>query len=101
MLDYSDSYWGAEVYVFIENLSSDIIAVQLRDTSVNGFMIDPLFSCDVLPGKRAHDSIVFLQSDMDDNSIDTINEMEFSLNIVDMESWDTIDLSEKITLKPD
>ena len=96
--DDTESFWGADIYVYVENLTTSDITVQLRDTSVNGFMIDPMFSCSVLPGKRAYDSITFLESYLTDNGIDSIDEMEFSLHIFDSKSWDTIKDTEKLNV---
>ena len=100
-VDYSDSYWGAEVYMYIENLTSNNIMVQVKDESVNGFMVSSIFSCEVMHGKRAYDAIIITQSEMDDNGIVTFDEMEFYLDIFDIDSWDTIDYSDKITINFD
>jgi hypothetical protein len=59
-------------------------------------MIEPIFSCEVLAGKRAYDSIIFLDSHLADNNIENIEDMEFSLHIFDSKSWNTIKDTEKI-----
>jgi hypothetical protein len=43
--------------VFLENHTGRDITVQLRDVSVNGFMIDPYFSCDMADGTVAYATI--------------------------------------------
>lgn len=96
--DDTKSFWGAEISVYAENLTANDIIIQLRDTSVNGFMIDPMFSCDVLSGKRAYDSITFLESYLTENDIDRIDEMEFSLHIFESKNWNTIKDTEKLTV---
>ncbi len=93
-----DSFWGADVHVLIENDSDLDATVQARDVSINGFMIDPIFSCEVLAGKKAYDTITFLESDLLNNDIKTIDEMELSFHIFSMSGWDTIYDSPKISV---
>lgn len=97
-VDSEDSFWGADIHVYIENNSAIDMSVQARDVSINGFMIDPIFSSDVLSGKKAYDTITFLDVDLEDNDIINIDEMELSFHIFNMESWDTIFDSDKISV---
>ena len=85
-----DSIFGPGLILYIENNSNKDFTVQARDTSVNGFMIDTVMSQDVLVGKKAIDGLTFLSSSLDENGIDEIKEMEFSLHIFSMDNWDTI-----------
>jgi hypothetical protein len=89
-LDSEESFWGADIYVYIENNSDTDATIQIRDMSVNGFMIEPIFSCEVLAEKKAYDTITFLESDLTDNEITSIDELEFRFHIFDTGSWDTI-----------
>ncbi|NLD16658.1 MAG: hypothetical protein GX666_03645 [Tissierellia bacterium] len=77
--------------LFLENNSDRYVTIQTRDLSINGFMIDGIFSCDITPGKKAFDDIAFMESDLLDNGIEKIEEIEFSFHIFDGESWDTIE----------
>jgi len=85
-----DSFWGADVYVFIENNTEGDITVQGRDVSVNGFMIDPMFSSDVAAGKKAYDTITFLESDLEDNGITSVEEITLSLIVFSADTLKTI-----------
>lgn len=89
-LDSSDSFWGADVYVYIENNSEQDITVQTRDVSINGFMVDPIFSSDIVAGKKAFDTITFMESDLTDNDITDINTIELIFHIFNTDSWNTI-----------
>lgn len=95
-LDAENSLWGADIFVYVENLTETDITIQLRDTSINGFMIDPVFSCEVLAGKRAYDAISVFQSDLTENGIADIENMEFTLHVFDLHSYKTIKKSEKL-----
>lgn len=97
-LSDNDSFLGPSIIVYIENTSNNNITVQARKVSVNGFMIDPIFSSDVVAGKRAIDSITFMTSDLEDNDISVIETVELSFHIFDIESWDTIVDTEIISI---
>lgn len=72
----------------IENLSDIGITVQVRDTSINGIMMDPIFSTDIAVGKKANDEMSFYS--LKDEGIDKIETMEFSFHVFGSEDWDTI-----------
>ena len=84
------SIWGPSVVVYIENNTDKAFTVQARDVSVNGFMLDPIFSCDVMPGKKAVDAITFMDTQLEENEIGSIENIELSFCIFDFESWDAI-----------
>lgn len=96
--DSEDSFWGADIYVYVENNSDRNVTVQARSVSINGFMVEPMFSCDVAAGKQAYDSLTFLESDLTENGIESIDNMEISFHVFDTESWDTIFDSEQINV---
>ncbi len=86
-----DASWlGPSVLVYIHNATGQDLTVQVRDVSVNGFMVDSIFSCDVNNGKHALDTISFLSSDLQDNGIEKIEELELSFNVFDWDSLNTI-----------
>lgn len=93
-----DSFWGADIYVYIENNSPKNATIQIREMSVNGYMLEPIFSSDVLSGKKAFDTITFLEQDLTDNDIKEIESLEFKFHIFNMDGWDTLLDSETITV---
>ena len=97
-LDSEDSFWGADIFVYIENNSEDPVTFQLRDVSIDGFMVDSMFSADVLPGKIAYDTISFFESDLEENGIEDISEIEFKLHIFNTDSWKDIKNTDPITI---
>ena len=66
------------VIVYIENNTDIDWTVQARNTSVNGFMIDPIFSPVVTSGKHLIGFIKFSNSKLTENNIDEIVEVETS-----------------------
>jgi predicted small lipoprotein YifL len=97
-LSQDDSIIGPGVVVYIENNSEKAITVQTRDVSINGFMVDAMFSCEVMPGKRAVDSITFMSSDLEENNITGIENVELSFHIFDSASWSTLADTNVVTI---
>lgn len=85
-----DTLLGPSVVVYIENNSNKNVTVQTRDVSVNGFMVDAIFSSDVLQGKRTVDTITLMSSSLEENEITDITDIELSFHIFDTDSWDAI-----------
>ncbi len=89
-LSEDDSIFGPGIIVYIENSSDKDITVQTRDMSVNGFMVNALFSSDVLVGKHAVDAITFLSTELEENEITAIESVDLSFHIFDCAEWETI-----------
>lgn len=94
----SDYSMGPEFYMYIENNSESEITIQVRNTSVNGFMMDATMSCDILPGKKAVDDMTFFSSDIESNGIEEIEEIETSFHIFNPNKYETIADSEPIVI---
>lgn len=96
----STGWIGKEVNLKVENNSDKNYTVQVRNVSVNGYMIDGIFSCQVNSGKAANDEISFLNSDFEDNDIESIEELEFNFHIFNDDDWmDSFD-SDTIIINP-
>lgn len=89
-LNSEDSFWGSDVYVYAENNTDANITIQARDVSIDGFMVEPMFSCDIAAGKKAYDTITFLQSDLEDNDITDIKELELRFTVFNSDTWEDI-----------
>lgn len=98
-LSEDDSIFGPGVVVYIENNSNQNITIQAQDVSINGFMIESIFSSDVLVGKHAVDSITFFSSDLEENEITQIETIELTFHIFNTETWDTITYSDPIYME--
>ena len=91
-----DSIWGAGVLLYIENNLDKNIVVQCDDMSINGYMVTPLFSSTVYSNKKAIDDIAILQSDLEENGIQSVDEIELNFKILD-ENFTTIAESGAVT----
>lgn len=85
--------------VFIENKSGKNVTIQTRDTSVNGFMMDTIFSSEICDGKYAIDGITFMNSSIEESGIESIEEIECSFHIFGTDDWETIEDTESIVVK--
>lgn len=93
-----DGLMGPELNLLLENNSDKNITVQSRHTAINGYMVSSTMSSNVAAGKKANDGLSFSKRDLEQNGIDTIADIEFSLHIFDPESYDTLYDSELIKL---
>ena len=57
---------------------------------MNGFMAASTMSEDVLVGKKAISAVQFFSTDLEENGITDITDVELYFHIFDMESWDGI-----------
>lgn len=80
----SKDIMGTKIKLAIENNSDKAVLIQNRDLSVNGIMMDGVFSANVEAGKKANDGISIFSSDLEENEIKDIKEVEFKLYIGSM-----------------
>ncbi len=97
-LSKDDSLLGPGIIVYIANSSDKDLTVQTRDISINGFMVDAMFSPEVMAGKHAVDTITFLSTDLEENDITTIQTVELSFHVFETASWDTVVDTEVVTI---
>ena len=94
-----ETWLGPEINILIENNSGQPLTVQARNTSVNGYMVEPVFSCDVAPGKKANDSITFTGSDLQKCGIEVIARVELVFHVFNTDSWATVFDSEPVVIE--
>lgn len=90
---------GKYINVKIINNREDDVTVQIRDLSVNGVMVDSIFSSEVAAGKTAFDNIWVMQNSLDTVGITSIDHAEFKLHVFNADTWDTIFDSGPIVVK--
>jgi hypothetical protein len=92
-----NSFWGTAILLYVENTSGSNVGVQCDNMSINGFMMTPYFSCDVYDGKKAIDDITIMSSELEENGIESIDEIELQFHIYNVDTYDTIADSDPIT----
>lgn len=92
-----NSFWGTAILLYIENNSNANIGVNVDDFSINGYMIDPVFSSTIFAGKKAYDDITLFEADLEDNHIESIENVELKFHIYNTDNYKTIADSDVIT----
>lgn len=90
---------GTDVKLMIENNSDQDLTFQVRNVSVNGYMVEAMFSPDVTTGKKTNDAITLLASDLNLCGIETIADIEFSFHIFTTDELETYLNSDVIQIK--
>lgn len=93
-----ESFWGSAVVLHIENNSDKNVIVQCDEVAVNGFMVSALMSDTVYAGKKCISDITLFESDLEENGITDITEIQTSFKILD-ENYSTIAESEEVNIK--
>ena len=81
---------GPEIMLFLSNQTGQNITVQANDFSINGYMITPLLSCDIIDGKVAYSTIYLDTEELKRNRIDRIDTIECKFVVLNPSTWDTI-----------
>ena len=96
-----DSLWGYAVKLFLVNKTDRTLVFTADNTSVNGFMLDPYYGHELKPGKCCFDEMTWFDSDLEDNGIETVEDIEFSLRVYDSDDWTADDIfNDVLTLTP-
>ena len=96
-----DGLIGYTLKVFLENKTDKELMFTLEDTSVNGFMCDPFWAETVVAGKKSNTTISWFESDFQENDIESVEDITFTLRIYDNDDWMADDiLKEVFTVNP-
>lgn len=93
------SIFGKSLILYIENNSDSNLTIQTRDVSVNGFMVDPIFSPEIASGKKVIKGMTFMDSDIEENSISEFENVEMSFHIFYTDGWDTLKDTEPVIVE--
>lgn len=94
-----DSIWGAGVLLLIENTSDSNVLVQCDNMSINGYMATPYFSSQVNKGRMALTPITIFSSELEENGVSEVKDVELNFTILDPEDYETIFESGPIQFK--
>ena len=85
----------------ILNKSDKNIMCSIDECSVNGFMVDPFYATTVNGGKCKFSSVSWSYSQLDENNIEVVEEIEFLFRAYDDDHWlDRDYVNETIILNP-
>ena len=92
-----NSFWDTAILLYIENQSGNNVGITVDDLSINGFMFTPYFSTTVYDGKKCIYDITIMSSELEENGIESIDEVELKFRIYNSDSYETIAESDPIT----
>lgn len=91
-----NSFWGTAILLYCENTSGRNVCVSVDEMSINGFMMTPLYSTTIYDGKMSLDEITIFSTDLEENGIEKIEEVELKFHIFDVNTYQTIANSDAI-----
>lgn len=92
-----DSFWGSAILLYCENNSGKNVSIFAEEMSINGYMMTAYFSSTIYDGKMSMDTITILSSELEENGITSIEEVELRFHIYDADSYSTIADSDYVT----
>ena len=92
-----NSFWGSAILLYVENNSGKSVGITVDDMSINGYMITPYFSTTVYDGKKALEDITIMSNQLEENGIESIDNVELKFHIYNSDTYETIADTEPIT----
>lgn len=96
-------FWGYGVNVYLYNKTDKNLMFSVTNGTLNGFDMDPLYSCFIAPGKQAVETIYWFDSELEENNIvkDEIESIVLELSASDADDWMAPDiLNETVEFEP-
>lgn len=97
-VDDDNSFMGPEMYFRFENNSDANVSFSMIDASVNGLMIEPTLFAEVAAGKQKEDYAILNNYFLEELGVDVIASIEFKFNISNSDTYETILVSDMITI---
>lgn len=96
-------YEGDETKISIEikNDGDKDIRVEITDVLVNNLVIDTLFESVVEVGENSTEYLIFMNSDFEFSMIEVIQTINFSLSIIDDNTYNDLDMLDEVEIKTD
>ena len=86
----SDEFYGKTVLLYVKNESEKDITIEGTNISVNGFMIDAWLYDTVYAGTVRFCELDLFASSLEENGIEEVEDVTFTINIIDPKSYNTI-----------
>ncbi len=82
-----DEIWGYSTKLFLVNKTDKNLMFSTDEASINGYMFTSLFASTVSAGKCEFTSMSWLDSEMEENGITEVEEIEMRLKVYDDDNW--------------
>lgn len=87
-----DSLFGYAVNVYLVNKTDKTLIFSVDDASINGYMCDPFWATSVAAGKTENSSIEWSDSTLEENGIESVEEIELPIRVHYEDDWTSGDL---------
>lgn len=81
-----------------QNTSDQDYIIQFSETSINNYMMEPIFSLNIAAGSQAEKNAEFNPSDLSDCGIEQAAQIQMKVNLLDAISFDVLYTSEYVTV---
>ena len=92
-------FYNTDKVFYIENNSDKNIIIQVNTISINGFMVDSIMSPTICANKKIVEGLTVLQTDLENNEITELENMEISFKIIDENTWDILYTTEPFVVE--
>lgn len=86
-----NSFWGKAILLYAENNTSQNVTISADDLSINGFMFSPMYVDTIYAGKKSINDITLFSSELEQNNVNEIRDVEISFRIYNPDNFNTID----------
>ena len=96
-----NGFWGYTLNIYVDNKTDKTLMIATQDSSVNGYMVDPFFAKEIWKGTKSFAASGFSKSQLQENGIETVEDIEFTLVAYDSNDWMSGNImEEKMVIKP-
>ena len=85
--DVSEDEWDYTLQLYLQNKTDQDIVISEEDASVNGYMADPYFGYSLAAGKSAFTEMSWSKSVLEEQGIENVEEIEFTLKAYEEDNW--------------
>lgn len=89
---YQDEDFGFYCDCYLVNHTDKTLMVACEAAAVNGYDMDPFWSCEVGPGKQAYSTIFWWPNALAENGIEDVVQIDLTLKAYDANDWNAEDL---------
>lgn len=94
----NDRIWGYTAYGYFVNKTDKMLMFSCEDCSVNGFMADPFWATEIPPHARGFSNISWSSNTLEENDIETVEEIEIKFRVYDNDNWMADEIYEEVTI---
>lgn len=81
------SAFAYAINVYLDNKSGKNVMFTLETATINGYNCNPYWAAKVPAGKRANAFVSWMEYDLDNYGIVSVDEIEFNLRVYDADDW--------------